>query len=601
MATSAFKSTTKRSPITTSDDSPPSSSSAKSHRRSRSLSRFSRPVMTSSADVDVVVPTPRRKFVNTVRGSGGGEFSEISLDDLAIEFFSSNDNNSYDEEDDGSGSVSRIGRISRPVSRARSVSRGPGGGGGERGRSVSRRNEDKVKVVTNEGVGEGGGLSRRGRSVSRRNDAKSSVNGNNSSSYNGNGGGNSRVVGNGDVRRRRSVSVARHQISDSESDIDLSLSSTTQPKSRSINNASSRVASFQRPTASSHRRITRSMSQAPPLRSHDGYSSQSSALTDDDLRDARYGRNEIEKTIRAVYAQKKMDHPTGDDTDSGIYEAMRKELRSAVNEIRIELEQTMERKPSALSVHDRLYSNKSDNTSRKNFTPKLKQPEPRGQDGYKIVREVLPEPKRNASAQRVSYPRKRSNDRNRVSKRLNEEAEKYFEDFISNIEDTDFSSFDGERSDTSSSLVGPTKQNGSPAGCNSVPVEMEGINLPWLKWDGNDGVPPVTQNTMPPPATPKSKLWDPSQDLKLIQEQVNGSSSGYGSWDPKITTANSTNARGSKFKETKVARFDMDKYLELEKTEELLFDSWRDRSMISYGGLLLCGLVTTPLTYHSHF
>lgn len=35
--------------------------------------------------------------------------------------------------------------------------------------------------------------------------------------------------------------------------------------------------------------------------------------------------------------------------------------------------QTMERKPSALSVHDRLYSNKSDNTSRKNFTTKLKQ------------------------------------------------------------------------------------------------------------------------------------------------------------------------------------------------------------------------------------
>ena len=91
------------------------------------------------------------------------------------------------------------------------------------------------------------------------------------------------------------------------------------------------------------------------------------------------------------------------------------------------------------------------------------------------------------------------------------------------------------------------------------------------------------------------------QDLKLIQEQVNGSSSGYGSWNPEITTANSTNARGSKFKETKVARFDMDKYLELEKTEELLFDSWRDRSMISYGGLLLCGLITTPLTYHSHF
>jgi hypothetical protein len=38
-----------------------------------------------------------------------------------------------------------------------------------------------------------------------------------------------------------------------------------------------------------------------------------------------------------------------------------------------------------------------------------------------------------------------------MSKRLTEEAEQYFEDFLSNVEDTDFSSFDGERSDTSSS------------------------------------------------------------------------------------------------------------------------------------------------------
>lgn len=106
----------------------------------------------------------------------------------------------------------------------------------------------------------------------------------------------------------------------------------------------------------------------------------------------------------------------------------------------------------------------------------------------------------------------RSNDRNRVSRRLNEEAEKYFEDFISNVEDTDFSSFDGERSDTSSSLVETTKQrNGAllPTQNNSLPVEMEGINLPWLKWDDKDG----SQSTTPHPKTPKTKLWEPSQVL----------------------------------------------------------------------------------------
>ncbi|XP_076918993.1 uncharacterized protein LOC143579629 [Bidens hawaiensis] len=174
-----------------------------------------------------------------------------------------------------------------------------------------------------------------------------------------------------------------------------------------MNNDNSRVASFQRPTASSHRRLTRSMSQAPQSRSHDDYMSRSSALNDDDLRYGRYGRNEIEKTIRAVYAQKKIDHPSGDDANLEIRETMKKELKSAVNEIMIEFEQKMERKSSALSVHDRLYSNTSDATTRKSYTTKLKQlEEQQDQDGFKIVKEVIPESKNNANAQKVSRSRK---------------------------------------------------------------------------------------------------------------------------------------------------------------------------------------------------
>ncbi|KAI3806992.1 hypothetical protein L1987_22912 [Smallanthus sonchifolius] len=499
MATSAFKSTTRRAPIGTSSpstDDSPTSSSSKAHRRSRSLSRFSRPV--PSEIESGVLPTPRRKFVNIV---GGSDFPEISLDDLAIEFFWGKDNCSELDDESVSSRSSRRDRVKSEIKPAASQ---------RRSRSVSRRPDGANSAIAG---GDSANLfsQRRGRSVSRRNDGN--VIGFNAAST-------TRVVSNADSRRRRSVSVSRHQISDSESDIDLSWSSASQPKSRSTNNGNSRVASYQRPTASSHRRLSRSTSQAPQLRSHDGYLSQFSAQTDDDLRDASYGRNEIEKTIRAVYAQKKIDHPIGDDANGGLYEAMRKELRSAVNDIMIELEQTMERKPSASSVHDRLYLNKTDSTTRKNHTTKLKQPEKRKQDltteraqeeqqpqdGYKIVREVVPKSKSNARVQPVSYPRKRSYDRNRMSKRLDEEAEKYFEDFISNVEDTDFSSFDGERSDTSSTLVGSTtKQNG-------IPVEMEGVNLPWLKWDDNDGVRPTT---------PKTKLWDPTQDLELIQEHGN--------------------------------------------------------------------------------
>ncbi|KAD5802431.1 hypothetical protein E3N88_13791 [Mikania micrantha] len=86
MATSAFKSTTRRTPIgansSLSTEDSPDSSSSKAQRRSTSLSRFSRSFALETESG--VIPTPRRKFVNTVRGS---EFPEISLDDLAIEFF----------------------------------------------------------------------------------------------------------------------------------------------------------------------------------------------------------------------------------------------------------------------------------------------------------------------------------------------------------------------------------------------------------------------------------------------------------------------------------------------------------------------------------
>lgn len=35
----------------------------------------------------------------------------------------------------------------------------------------------------------------------------------------------------------------------------------------------------------------------------------------------------------------KAEHPSGDDMSSGLYEAMRKELRNAVEDIRMELKQ----------------------------------------------------------------------------------------------------------------------------------------------------------------------------------------------------------------------------------------------------------------------
>jgi len=90
-----------------------------------------------------------------------------------------------------------------------------------------------------------------------------------------------------------------------------------------------------------------------------------------------------------------------------------------------------------------------------------------------------------------------------MSKCLTEEAERYFEDFLSNVEDTDISSFDGEKSDTSSTLGGSVKLR-EPAVHNaiseahailakatSLPEETDGVLLPWLEWEtSNDVTPP---------------------------------------------------------------------------------------------------------------
>ncbi|KAL7233951.1 hypothetical protein ACSBR1_017538 [Camellia fascicularis] len=142
--------------------------------------------------------------------------------------------------------------------------------------------------------------------------------------------------------------------------------------------------------------------------------------------------------------------------------------------------------------------------------------EQRGRELSEIVTELLPNPKSSTI---------RSNDRNKVSKRLTEEAEKYFEDFISNVEDTDISSFDGERSDASSTLGVTKTRDGvshsretetiyNTAGSNSLPVEMDGVILPWLQWEtADDGCSPLpSKNKRELPVTPKSILWDATQD-----------------------------------------------------------------------------------------
>ncbi|KAL7161783.1 hypothetical protein ACSBR2_042289 [Camellia fascicularis] len=563
MATSAFKSTSKRSPIGSNSNGEEKSggSSNRAHRRSRSLSRC-------PSDLR------GRSFVNTVRGSA---FPTL-LHDLDIDFFPRNHSTQNQNQNQN-----------------------------ERGRS-SRRSE--ISPATTATISSS--PPRRGRSVSRQTSQVDRVS----------GGG--KTTSDANSRRRRSVSLVPSQISDSESDIDHSQNSSKHANMKSCNGGNSQMPSLQKPTVSSHRRLGRSLSQKDLSKNHDGYSSQSSALTDDEARDGHSSKNMIEKTIRAVYAQEKAEHPSGDDVNSGLYEAMRKELRYAVDEIRMELEQAMDRKTSALASGNRLQSDNSDvlqavSTIRKNYSTKLEQSEKhkqdllaeivleeqRGRELSKIVKELLPDPKNSTIVDKPSRARKRSNDRNKVSKQLTEEAEKYFEDFISNVEDTDISSFDGERSDASSTL-GVTKTRDavshsretetfhSTAESNSPPVEMDGVILPWLQWETtNDGSPLPSNNKRELPVTPKSISWDANQGEISAHDPSCHSTSSQWSWSPgmdcsSLGTGEGTGSIPKELGSHQMSEFDMAKYLQLQKEEDLLFERWKEQNRINLGGLLLC-------------
>ncbi|KAG6683881.1 hypothetical protein I3842_12G034900 [Carya illinoinensis] len=576
MATSAFKSTTKRTPIgasSSSTDDSVSSDRSSSHRRSRSLSRFSRRLPETAADdFEYHVPAPRGKFVNTVRGSG---FPEISLDDLAIEFF----------------------------------------GSGDRGRSGSRSSE---AVPLSESVTSSS--QRRGRSVSRQS-SKTGGDGRGSLCNTSSGG---RLVPESNSRRRRSVSVVRCQISDSESDLDHSQNSRNRANLKSFGNANNKMPLTHRPAVSTQRQVLRRSFSQKDLQSHDGYSSQSSVLTDDEGKDAHSNRSGIGKTMRTFSAQNKVERLALDDVNGELYAAMREELINAVEGIRMELEQAAVKTKESLSGGDNcLQPNHSNvlqavSSIRKNYSTVLEQSEKRKKDLLakmvleehrdrelsKIVNKLLPDPKKPA-VEKPSQARKRSNDRSRMSKCLTEEAEKYIEDFISNVEDTDISSLDGERSDTSSSLgviVKPETLQ-SPAASNPLPVEMDGVVLPWLSWEAsNDATPQSCKRKAEPPVTPIS-LWNATQEVSSAQNQSNRSVSSRGSWSPRVFPGismylgedawNKSGEPGSYGSQScssgsRGLCFDMDDYLKVQSNEDCLLERWNQTQRINSGGLLLC-------------
>ncbi|GAB2289412.1 hypothetical protein Dimus_023721 [Dionaea muscipula] len=571
MATSAFKSTTKRTSIgggtpsasTGGDRSVTSTNQTSSvHRRSRSVSRFSHRIPPESTEFGET-PAPRGKFVNTVRGSG---FPEINLDDLAIELFTSS-------ELAGRG---RSSEVWTPDTRSQ-----------RRGRSVSRHSS---RVGSGGGGGGGAGLSGGGTAV------------------------------NGSARRRRSVSAVRYQASDSESDGHPANYASCATHS-GFSRGRKQKPLMENPVASNQfRGLQKGSSQKDLSKLHDECSSHSSVLTEDEASDVPCNTDGTQKRILADYAQKKAGHPNSYGMNNVSYGTMSKELINAVQEIKQELQQVKNIKDSSkLDDRDVL---EAVSTIRKSYATKLEKSElrkkellaemmlegQRGKELKKIVGKLVLDPKEASAVKSEPRSRKRSNNKKRISKQLNEEADKIIDDFISSFEDTDISSFDGERSETSS-IIGTMKPTDglmpyrvtesvrSPPRSDNHPVEMDGVVLPWLQWETNNDASPL------PCQTSQIVVQGELEEICTGQEHQKSvhSESSRGSWSPIIVdnvdseeivsmTAESDSRKSSHILSTvpRRRRFDIDSYLKSPSNEDFLFETRKNQERISGGRLLLC-------------
>lgn len=251
-----------------------------------------------------------------------------------------------------------------------------------------------------------------------------------------------------------------------------------------------------------------------------------------------------EKTIGAVYAQMKSLRaapPVGDSGSSDFLDALRSEIRRAVGEIRVELEESKRKNCKSLDTSDEGRPVESQGTDviqavadiRKEYSTKFEQSEKRVRELWsqlaieeqrcselaKIVKELLPTapsstPQSFTSSdlanRKRSHKRRNSAEKQIVSTSLENEAQKYFEDCVSispmNYQgDSDGSSLDVVQyceSTEDGSLkqicsggktlskevdnvikkdITSIFQEDEPS--NSPIVGSDGVALPWLRWE----------------------------------------------------------------------------------------------------------------------
>lgn len=332
-------------------------------------------------------------------------------------------------------------------------------------------------------------------------------------------------------RRRRSLSAVRYRATDSE--CHNSEKYTCHGNSKTSNTGNKQNATLHKQVSPTQNGgLRRCSSQTDSLKLHDSCSSQSysSTLTDEEACDACYGSDGFEN-LQSTYASKKSDLLLRSGVSNDQLEAVQKIHKNAVvEEIRMGLEQ-----------HNQ-----------------------------------------------------RSTDKQRISRRLKEDAEKIIGDFISSVEDnTDISSVDGERSDTSSAFgvsmkprdnsmhFGEVERYKTPPRTSSLPVEMDGVVFPWLLWETSNDDTPKLKDKKQIPAISDTILHEKEQ------KQSNDESNSYrGSWSRALAKAHKSQLLKNVPRRSRVD--DVDAYLATPSNEELLIERWKLRSMISSGSILMC-------------
>lgn len=245
-----------------------------------------------------------------------------------------------------------------------------------------------------------------------------------------------------------------------------------------------------------------------------------------------------EKTIGAVFDQMKqslrLEPPMADVGMTDLLDSMRSEVRRAVADIRMELEESLQRNETGSPTADCGNRRGSEGTIvirsvadiQKEYSTKLEESERRVQELRsqiaveerrclelsKIVKELLPTPPpvnleistpQAASSGRRPFRRKNSAERQIVVESLDVEAQKYFEECVSISSfdchvDSDDSVLEKENitvvrksrpsdGETNAKVISGESGIKGDAHSRDLSVGSDGVVLPWLKWEAEAG------------------------------------------------------------------------------------------------------------------